>query len=123
MGDSPEVQIGAKIRSLRKRAGLSISQLANLAELDVSFVNHLELEKRNPTLGTLLKIAGALDIRLVDLFRGVASAKNDVDYQVVQQARALLYGKDPADKADILAILKRLHDREGVAALKRLIRR
>lgn len=123
MGNSPEAQIGARIRSLRKRAGLSISQLAGLAELDVSFVNHLELGKRNPTLGTLLKIVGALDIRLEDLFRSIASTKNDVDYQVVQQARALLRGKKAADKSDILAILKRLRDREGVAALKHLIRR
>lgn len=121
MANSPEAQIGSRIRQLRRRAKLSISSLAELADLDVSFVNNVELGKRNPALGTLVKLAKALDVELTDMLSDLDLPKAPVDYVVSQHIRALLMGRNAAVRADILAILKGLHNREDVRALKRLI--
>lgn len=122
MANSPEVEIGSKIRRLRKRAKLTISQLAELSDLDVSFLNHLELGKRNPTLGTLVKLAKALHIPVKDVVAGLDAGKDDLDYQVMMHLKALLYRRNASEKADILAILKQLRDIDRVRALRRVIR-
>lgn len=122
MANSPEVEIGSKIRRLRKRAKLTISQLAELSDLDVSFLNHLELGKRNPTLGTLVKLAKALHVPVKDVVADLDAGKDDLDYQVMIHLKALLHRRNASEKADILAILKQLHDIDRVRALRRVIR-
>ena len=52
--------IGPKVRSLRKKAGLSLQQLAEQAEVSAAAIHKIEQSGMVPTITTLLKVAGAL---------------------------------------------------------------
>lgn len=48
---------------MRKKAGLSQEQLAELAETDLTQIGGLERGVRNPSYSTLLRVAAALGTR------------------------------------------------------------
>ena len=54
-------QIGARIQKIRKEAGLSQEDLALEADLDRTYISHVERGTRNPTVIVIFKIAKALD--------------------------------------------------------------
>lgn len=64
-----KVQIGARLKALRKGAGLTQEQLAEIVDLDARHLSRLEVGRHFPTLETLERIAGALDVPLVEFFR------------------------------------------------------
>jgi transcriptional regulator with XRE-family HTH domain len=51
---------GSNVRELRIQAGLTQLELAHEAGLDLSYISDLELGKRNPSLGVILKLAMGL---------------------------------------------------------------
>ena len=55
------------VRRLRVRAGLSQEALAVDADIDRSYVGRIERGVENPTVETLDRIAGALDVSAADL--------------------------------------------------------
>ena len=60
--------IGERIRSERKKAKLSLAQLATATELSKTYLIRLETDpSSNPSLGVLHQIAEALDITVADL--------------------------------------------------------
>lgn len=52
--------IGPKVRGLRKQAGLSLQQLAEVADVSAAAIHKIEQSGMVPTITTLLKVAGAL---------------------------------------------------------------
>ncbi|MCM1265155.1 MAG: helix-turn-helix transcriptional regulator [Candidatus Gastranaerophilales bacterium] len=60
-------KIGIKVRVLRMRMKISQEELAELANLNKNSIGAIELGKSNPTIETLDKIAGALNIKLTEL--------------------------------------------------------
>lgn len=54
---------GLVLQSLRLKKGLSQEQLAFECELDRTFISMLERGIRQPSLGTLVKIANALQVK------------------------------------------------------------
>lgn len=65
-------RFGEVIRQVRMQRGLSQERLAELADLDRTFVSMIERGKRHPTLETANSLAEALKVRLSVL---VASAE------------------------------------------------
>jgi transcriptional regulator with XRE-family HTH domain len=61
-------QIGRRIRALRKKAGLTISQLAEAADLSDNYVGFVERGVRAPRIRTLAKLASALNVEIADFF-------------------------------------------------------
>ena len=57
--------LGAELRALRERRGLSLRDVAYKAEIAVSTLAQFETGKKYPTLHTLESIAQAMDIRFV----------------------------------------------------------
>jgi len=57
-------RFGEVVREVRTRRGLSQEKLAELANLDRTFVSMIERGKRRPTLETAKRLAGALNIPL-----------------------------------------------------------
>ncbi|MCW7537979.1 helix-turn-helix domain-containing protein [Aquabacterium sp. A7-Y] len=53
---------GRVLRRCRKEAGLTQEALAFEAELERTFVSLLELGQRHPTIGTICKLAAALQM-------------------------------------------------------------
>lgn len=60
---------GENIRRIRREKELSQEKLAELAGLDPKTIIQIEGGRRNPTLGSLQKIAKALKVDLIDLLR------------------------------------------------------
>jgi transcriptional regulator with XRE-family HTH domain len=68
--------IGMAIRYYRKEKGISQYELAEMADLSVSYISELETGKKLPSFETLLKISKALNIELIDLILPVNMPKN-----------------------------------------------
>ena len=116
-------QVGAGIRAWRKRSGLTINRLAEIADIDGGFLATIETGKKAPSIVTLAKLAHALDVRLSDLFKKVPQHQEGIDAQFARQFRYLVQGSTGAQKADLLAILKQLQDPVRVKAFRQLIGR
>jgi transcriptional regulator with XRE-family HTH domain len=61
------IEIGMKIRKLREEKNISQQDLAAACNFEKSNMSRLEAGRTNPTIGTLLKICEALDVKLSDL--------------------------------------------------------
>lgn len=63
--------IGKRIQKIRESKGLTQVDLAGKirGEFDTTNVSRIESGRTNPTLYTLYKIAEALEVPLVDLFK------------------------------------------------------
>lgn len=61
--------LGLKIKELRKQKKLTQEKLAELLNLDIGYISKLEVGRNFPTIGTLEKIANALDVELYELFQ------------------------------------------------------
>jgi transcriptional regulator with XRE-family HTH domain len=59
--------VGANVRRLRARAGLSLRELANRAEVSTSTLSNIETGTGNPGVETLVHISGALGVPFSEL--------------------------------------------------------
>jgi transcriptional regulator with XRE-family HTH domain len=64
-------EIGIKIRNLRKEKGLSQEALANLSDLDRTYIPSIERGERNISIEVIYKLCNALNIRISDLFKQI----------------------------------------------------
>ena len=65
------VQLGIRIRYLRKQKRMSQLDLALESGINRNYLSDLEKGRRNPTVLVLNKIAIALNIDLSNLFKGI----------------------------------------------------
>lgn len=63
------VSFGLKVRELRKSRGLSQESLADLAELDRSYIGGVERGDRNISLNNIQKLSIALQVNIAELFK------------------------------------------------------
>jgi transcriptional regulator with XRE-family HTH domain len=66
-GNPTLVELGKRIRAIRKTKGLSQEQLANEAALDRSYVGGIERGEHNFNVITLIKIAKTLGVTVGQL--------------------------------------------------------
>lgn len=64
-------QFGKRVRELRLLKGLSQEDLAELSDLDRTYISSLERGKRNVGLKNVAAIATALGVSLTQLFDGI----------------------------------------------------
>jgi len=62
-------RIGARIKELRRQAGLTQEQLAERVGLDARHLSRLEVGRNFPSLDSLERIAVALNVALVEFFQ------------------------------------------------------
>lgn len=63
-----KTQIGLRIKELRTEKNLTQEEVAWKAEIDRTFMNHVENGRRNVSIESLEKICIGLDISLKDFF-------------------------------------------------------
>lgn len=68
-----EKSVGVEIRTLRQAAGLSAVELANRTGLSSAMLSRIERGNVSPSLFSLAKIAGALQVPVGRLFANVES--------------------------------------------------
>lgn len=64
---NPCTEFGQRLRELRLERGLSQEKLGELAGLDRTYVSSAEAGRRNVSLKTIHKLAGALEVMPRDL--------------------------------------------------------
>jgi len=70
MTDAPRSEgeiFGAHLRELRLARGLTQAQLAERADTNTMFISKIERGVTTPTIGTLVRLAKALESRVADL--------------------------------------------------------
>lgn len=56
-----------RLKTLRKKFGLSQEDIAEIFDVDPSYIGRLERFERNPSLETLERIANGLEVKVHDL--------------------------------------------------------
>jgi len=67
--DRSDLQIGVRLRELRKRKGLTVTELARLAGMKRPNLSRIEHGKHRPSLETLERLSEALNVAVVELVR------------------------------------------------------
>lgn len=70
MGNPRLERFGARVRVLRRRAGLSQEELAAKAGIHRTYIGGVERGERNLSLLNVLRIADALGVPPTSLFKG-----------------------------------------------------
>jgi transcriptional regulator with XRE-family HTH domain len=68
---TPCERFGANLRRLRMKRDLSQERLAYLTKMHRTEISALERARREPRLGTLLKLSAALEFSLGEFFEGI----------------------------------------------------
>lgn len=63
-----KIKVGERIAELRKAKKLSQQKFANVADMERTYLTHIEKGRKNISLSTLQKITDALDISVKDFF-------------------------------------------------------
>lgn len=66
------MNIGGRIRNLRKAKGLNVTELANKSFISQSYLSDIENGRTAPSLDKLNIICGSLDISLSEFFGGTS---------------------------------------------------
>jgi transcriptional regulator with XRE-family HTH domain len=61
-------KFGHKIKQLREQKGFSIEYLANIANIDRTYISDIEKGKRNVSLLIIEKLSKALEVNIQELF-------------------------------------------------------
>ena len=80
--DAPPPAVGANLRRLRSRRGLSLERLARRAGVSRAMLSQIELGRSAPTINSLWKVARALDVTFAALV-----AQRDEGVPVVLRAQ------------------------------------
>jgi transcriptional regulator with XRE-family HTH domain len=62
-------KFGQVIKAVRERQGMTQEKLAELAEIDRTYVSMIERGKRHPTLEVASRMASALSMKLSEVIR------------------------------------------------------
>ena len=63
-----KITVGKRIKELRNNLGISQEELADIAELDRTYITSVEGGKRNISIVNIEKLAKALNITLSEFF-------------------------------------------------------
>ena len=88
------VELATRLKAARREAGLTLDQLAERAGLAKGILSKVENFRVTPSLPSLVKIAGALEIPLEKLFEGIG-VDNDTSTCIVKKADRKEVERDP----------------------------
>ncbi len=79
--------VGEEVRRLREKAGLSLRTLAARSDFSPSFISQLEHGQVSPSIHSMQKILGVLDVSLGEFFAAVAPGEGGLVMRVDQRRR------------------------------------
>lgn len=101
---------GQALRHLRKEKGFTLEELAERAEISVSFLSHIERGTRQAPLTTLESLAQILGTNLYELFApssAVSSREKPSTYDA--KIQGLLKKMTEKEKKSLHGLLKQFH--------------
>ena len=109
--------LAGQIRRHREQLGQTIEELAHEVGMHADYLGHLERGDKVPSFSLLIKLAVALGIHPLDLFR-VRHEPLSPD----QRLQALVRGFSPEQKQDLFSVISSLRKKTGkVKALRALL--
>lgn len=100
------ILLGNRIRSLRTAKGWTQQELGSEAEINYKFLGQIERGQQNPSLNILLKIADALDVETIELFRLEQEITNRKELEL--RINEILKSLSTENLAQLCAVLKLL---------------
>lgn len=73
-------QLGYRVKEVREQNKFSQAQLAEMTDLSISYISHIENAKRKASLESIIRIVNALGITVDELLAGV-QMNNPTAYQ------------------------------------------
>jgi transcriptional regulator with XRE-family HTH domain len=108
------IAAGTALRRLRKEKGFTLEELAERAQISVSFLSHIERGTRQAPLSTLETLAQILGMNLYELFAPLSKplmAREDpspYDAKIKQ----LLKGLSFSEKKSVHRLMKEFHKKK-----------
>ena len=65
---TPKPDLGNKLRHLRKRKGLTVTEAARQAHVSTGFLSAIELSRANPSVATIYRLAAAYGTTVLELY-------------------------------------------------------
>lgn len=72
--------IGLRVKEVRKQSLITQAQLAEMTELSISYISHIENAQKKASLESLVRIANALGVTVDELLNG-NQLNNPTEYQ------------------------------------------
>ena len=84
--ETPQIFLRRRIRSLRNTRGWTQEQLGAEAGINYKFLGEIERGQQNPSFNVLVKIADALGVELMELFRleSEISDRKEIEGQITR---------------------------------------
>ncbi len=83
------INLGERLRSIRKDRGISSYQLEFLSGITQATISRIENNKHSPSIDTLLKICNALEISIIDLLFEIHDELPDDMINLINTAKQL----------------------------------
>ncbi len=64
----PTRDLGEKLRRLRKKCGLNVTEAARRAQISTGFLSAIELSRANPSVATIYRLAAAYGTTVLELY-------------------------------------------------------
>lgn len=77
--------VGHRIQSPRLEWGWTQEQLAEYADLHVSYISTLEKGKKNPSIEVISRLSSAFQLTLSEFFSAAPSVRRDIRKRVEQE--------------------------------------
>lgn len=97
MEDHILLQISQKIRDERKRKGVTVQELAHIAEVSKGLISQIENNRTIPSLPVLFKIIKALKLDLNDFFNGIDQMNHEPKVIVKRNSQYRPFEKEPEE--------------------------
>lgn len=81
--------LGKKIREIRNQRGLTLKEMAEMSTLNINTLSLIENGKTSPSIYTLQRLAGAMEVPIKEFFEPVESSKPVVFTPHDQRPQAL----------------------------------
>ena len=80
------IQIGNKIKEVRKAKGITVQALADRAEVSKGLISQIENNRAIPSLPVLMKVILSLQINLPDFFEELRSVSGEAPVLIVKKS-------------------------------------
>ena len=74
--------LGLKVKEIRRMRKITQEKLSEIIGVDNGYISKLEVGQNFQSIGTLEKIAKALDVELVELFQFTTTKENDFKTEI-----------------------------------------
>ena len=105
--EKAQILLGHRIRSLRKAKRWTLEKLGEKAATNHKHIGEIERGQQNPSFAVLVKIAGALEVELPELFRFQPEelSRKEIEKEIVRILKSI----SEEDLRQMLSVLKVLY--------------